>query len=80
VHLLEDVRNALCTDIESTVRAVGKIVVCVEAAAEERTIKSRRWSRIEPTSNDRRSPTEDGKYVIRMVGLPRRCRDCDAGE
>ena len=34
--------SALCTDIESTVRAVGKIVVWVEAAAEERTIKSKR--------------------------------------
>jgi hypothetical protein len=32
----------LCTDIESTVRAVGKIVVCVDDAAEASTIKNKR--------------------------------------
>jgi hypothetical protein len=32
----------LCTDIESTVRAVGRIVVWVEAAAEESTMSNKR--------------------------------------
>src|SRR5215472_16918970 len=39
---------ALYTAIDSVVRAVGRIVVCVEAAAEDSTISSSRWLRNEP--------------------------------
>ena len=47
VHLREDEGIALCTDIESTVRAVGRIVVWVDAAADDSTISSNKWSRID---------------------------------
>src|SRR5208283_3804375 len=40
--------TALYTLIESTVRAVGRIVVWVEATAEENTMSSNRWEKIEP--------------------------------
>src|SRR5215475_11632077 len=39
---------ALYTAIDRVVRAVGRIVVCVEAAAEESTISSSRWVRTDP--------------------------------
>src|SRR5690348_1630571 len=39
---------ALYTAIDSVVRAVGRIVVWVEAAAEDSTINSSRWVRNEP--------------------------------
>src|ERR1700678_52533 len=39
---------ALYTDIERVVRAVGRIVVWVDAAAELSTISSRRWYMNEP--------------------------------
>jgi len=47
VHLGKDLRTALCTAIESTVRAVGRMVVWVEAAAEDSTMSNKRWSRID---------------------------------
>src|SRR5437764_8718276 len=39
---------ALYTDIDSVVRAVGRIVVWVDAAAEDSTMSSSRWVRNEP--------------------------------
>src|SRR5450755_1939838 len=39
---------ALYTAIDSVVRAVGRIVVWVEAAAEDSTISSSRWVRNDP--------------------------------
>src|SRR5437764_11699196 len=39
---------ALYTAIDSVVRAVGRIVVWVEAAAEDSTMSSSRWLRNEP--------------------------------
>ena len=43
---------ALKTAIDSVVRAVGRMVVCVEAAAELNTIRSRRWVRKFPRPDD----------------------------
>src|SRR5215471_254301 len=39
---------ALYTAIDRVVRAVGRIVVCVEAAAEDSTMSSSRWVRNDP--------------------------------
>src|ERR1035438_7213258 len=44
--------TALYTLIESTVRAVGRIVVCVEAAADESTMKRKSGEKAEPIQAD----------------------------
>src|SRR5215475_4296982 len=43
-----DFGSALYAAMDSVVRAVGRIVVWVDAAAEESTISSSRWARNEP--------------------------------
>ena len=42
---------ALYTAIDRVVRAVGRIVVCVDAAAEDSTMSSSRWVRKEPKAD-----------------------------
>ncbi len=44
--------RALYTLIESTVRAVGRIVVCVEATAEEKIMSSSRCAKTEPIHDE----------------------------
>src|SRR5947207_14818440 len=44
-----DAGIALYTAIDRVVRAVGRIVVWVDAAAEDSTISSSRWEKNEPT-------------------------------
>src|ERR1700733_10632589 len=46
--LANDLGSALYTAMDKVVRAVGRIVVWVEAAAEESTIRISRWDRTLP--------------------------------
>src|ERR1700683_1106296 len=71
---------ALNTAMDSVVRAVGRMVVWVEAAAELSTISSSRWDRklpspdvpkIDDPSTDRTSPTLLGlESPIPLVPMP----------
>src|SRR5262245_53636232 len=75
---------ALYTAIDRVVRAVGRIVVCVDAAAEDRTISSSRWVRKEPKPDvpntaspwmDRTSPALSRLPRPRPV-VPMPAKDC----
>ena len=59
---------ALYTAMESVVLAVGRIVVCVEAAAEVSTMNSSRWVRKLPKPDEPKiEPPEDREDVALVV-------------
>src|SRR6516165_4615952 len=64
---------ALYTAIDSVVRAVGRIVVWVEAAAEDSTISSSRWVRNDPNAevpNTRLPWTDNTSPAFAMFPRP----------
>src|SRR5208283_1214723 len=64
--------TALYTLMERTVRAVGRIVVCVDAAADESTMSSNRCAKTEPIQADPNTavPCTDSTSV-RCAGFAR---------
>ena len=74
----------MCTAIDKVVRAVGRMVVCVDAAAELRTMTNNRWvsklpnqeePKIDPPRTDRTSPSWAG-LPSPMPFVPRPAYDC----